>query len=322
MRRVAWWMGWLLAGCYDGGPPVDEAAAPVIFEVPAGASASGLGATLEAQGLVSSELAWKWMLRWADGSCLKAGRFKVSAAMTPAELMQTLCGVPIPEDEPFIIQEGWRIRDIDAALAAKGWIAPGAYQAVAEGKTVQAPFEVSGPTYEGYLFPETYRVVPEGFQPERLVARQLDTFKARFVDAHPEGFGDRTLHEVVIMASMLEREEPKVSQRPVVAGILWKRIDNNWKLGVDATSRYVLDDWNHRGTFLKQLRDPSDPYNTRLLAGLPPTAIGNPSLESLEASLAPEDSPYWYYLHDANGVFHGGRDGAEHSANRRKYNVY
>ena len=66
------------------------------------------------------------------------------------------------------------------------------------------------------------------------------------------------------MASMLEREEPKPEQRPMVAGILWKRIDNKWNLGVDATSRYTLEEWNNRKAFLKKLRDPKDPYNTRL----------------------------------------------------------
>ena len=124
------------------------------------------------------------------------------------------------------------------------------------------------------------------------------------------------------MASMLEREERRPTQRPVVAGILWKRIDNGWQLGVDATSRYELENWNDRSAFLKRLRDPEDPYNTRVHKGLPPTAIGNPTAASLEAALQPEQSPYWFYLHDSSGVFHGGRDAQEHEANRARYNVY
>lgn len=313
----------LLVACVDADAPVvpgDDA--EQILEIAPGASASGLATRLEAEGYVPSAFAWKWFLRGTDAGCVKAGRHALRRSMSMRELLATLCGPPLPEDQPFTVVEGWRIVDIDAALVAKGWIAPGAYTAVATGKTVEAPFPVTGPTYEGYLFPETYRVVPAGFDPADLVERQLATFQERFLAPRGGDVGPRGLHDVVIMASMLEREEPLPAQRPIVAGILWKRLDAGWKLGVDATSRYLLADWNDRGLFLAQLRDPADPYNTRLRDGLPPTAIGNPGLVSLEAALAPEASPYWYYLHDATGTFHGGRDGAEHEANRRRWNVY
>jgi UPF0755 protein len=124
------------------------------------------------------------------------------------------------------------------------------------------------------------------------------------------------------MASLLEREEPSLSNRPLVAGILWKRLDHNWNLGVDATSRYTLDVWNDRRAFLKQLRDPGDVYNTRLRPGMPPTAIGNPNLSSLKAALSPKSSKFWYYLHDKNGTIHPSRSAAEHEMNRQKHNVY
>jgi UPF0755 protein len=110
--------------------------------------------------------------------------------------------------------------------------------------------------------------------------------------------------------------------RPRVAGVLWKRLDQGWNLGVDATSRYTLKDWNDRKAFLRQLRDHSDPYNTRLRQGLPPTAIGNPGIVALEAALASEASDAWYYLHDASRVVHFGRNAAEHEANRRRYGVW
>ena len=124
------------------------------------------------------------------------------------------------------------------------------------------------------------------------------------------------------MASMLEKEEPKAENRPLVSGIIWKRLDEGWKLGIDATSRYTLEDWSDRKSFLKKLRDPSDPYNTRLRQGLPPTAIGNPTLSALEAALEPKDSPYWYYLHDKDKNLHPAKDSRGHEANRKKYNVY
>ncbi len=312
-----------LLGCVDGSAPVDpDATDTFVFEVPKGAVASNLGDELVAAGFVSSELQWKLYLRGADASCLKAGRFEVSLSMSLDELVRTLCGAPLPDDVAFTVVEGWRIRDTDRALAEAGLIAPGAYAEVALNKAVEAPFEVSSPTYEGYLYPETYHVPASGVDPARLVQRQLQTFKERWLDANEGDLGKRTLHEIVVMASMLEREEPRPEQRPLVAGILWKRIDTGNALGVDATSRYTLEDWNDRGAFLGRLRDPDDPYNTRLRKGLPPTAIGSPAVSSLDAALHPVDSPYWYYLHDASGTLHPARNAEEHEANRKKYNVY
>jgi UPF0755 protein len=310
-----------LAGCVDADAPLSQDASVLKFDVPPGSAASTLGDDLVGAGLNVSEMQWKMFLRGADGSCLKAGTFELRKNMSLTEVLTTLCGPPLPDDVPFTVVEGWRIADVDAALVEKGWIEAGQYASLALGKKVDVPFEVSSPTLEGYLWPETYMVrPPPAFASEDLIARQLGTFKERFLDTHE--LGERSLHDVVVMASMLEREEPKPSQRPMTAGILWKRIDNGWQLGVDATSRYELVNWNDRKAFLVKLRDPADPYNTRIHKGLPPTAIGSPTLSSLEAALEPVDSPFWFYLHDGEGNFHGGRDAAEHEANRAKYNVY
>ena len=242
--------------------------------------------------------------------------------MDAPTLLAALCGPPVPEDVPFTVVEGWRIREIDAALAAKGWSAPGAYLAAAtHPETFHATFLLPPNTLEGYLYPETYMVSPDRFDPHVFIQRQLDTFAARFYNVDGKALA-RPLHDVVIMASMIEREEPSPANRPLVAGILWKRLDAGWNLGVDATSRYTLEDWNDRGAFMKRLYDADDPWNTRLRGGLPSTPIGNPGVVALRASAAPEESAYWYYLHDAAQQIHPSRTREEHEAYRRKYDVY
>ena len=110
--------------------------------------------------------------------------------------------------------------------------------------------------------------------------------------------------------------------RPAVADVMYKRLDKGTPLGIDATSRFTLENWNDRRAFLKKLRDPNDLYNTRLRPGLPPGPIGAPSIESLIAALRPEKNPYWYYLHDAKQRIHFARTAAEHEANRKRYNVW
>ena len=115
---------------------------------------------------------------------------------------------PIPDEVPFTIVEGWRIRDIDAALAAAGRIAPGQYAAAAErASSYTATFPLPEGTLEGYLYPETYNVPASGMDPRQLVQRQLDTFGSRFFQVEGQDLGGRSLHDVVTMASLLERED-------------------------------------------------------------------------------------------------------------------
>lgn len=309
---------------------VNTAAAPpgapaVEFTVPKGATGRRLGNQLAEQGLIRDARLWRWHLFRRGHFSPKAGRHKVSPSMTMAELSSALEGAPIPEDIPFVVIEGWRLRDTDEALAAAGLIQPGAYIAAASRpERFKAPFPLPKGTLEGYLYPETYRVVPGALDVEELLQRQLDTFTERFYHPNADAIArsGRTLHELVVMASMLEREEPVPAQRPLVAGILWKRVDRGVPLGVDATSRYELAEWNDRKAFLKRLRDPNDPWNSRHHKGLPPGPIGAPTVESLQAALKPKPSEFWYYLHDAQKRLHPSRNAQEHEALRRKYNVY
>ena len=303
-------------------------AAKVIVEVARGASARQVGLQLEAAGLIDDARIWRLYLKLNPGGpTTKAGKHEVSAGLNIPQLREALAGTPISEDVPLTMVEGWRLVDADAALAAKGLIEAGAYLAAAQAlRALAVPFELPAGTtsLEGFLLPETYMVPPGELDVAGLVQRQLDAFHARFLIPYADELAKspRSLRDVVIMASMLEREEPKPEVRPKVAGVLYKRLDANSPLGVDATSRYTLDSWNDRRAFLKKLRDPEDPYNSRLKAGLPPTAIGAPSLPSLVAALRPESSPYWYYLHDAQADIHFGRTAAEHEANRRRYDVW
>ncbi|MCP3101599.1 endolytic transglycosylase MltG [Myxococcus sp. K15C18031901] len=300
-------------------------AATVEFTVPKGTSGRGLGGLLVTQGLLADARIWRWHLFRRGSFSPKAGRHEVSPSMTVAELAKALEGNPLPDDVPFVVVEGWRLRDTDAALAAAGYITPGAYIAAASNPSkFTAPFPLPTTSLEGYLYPETYGVIKEKFSVEDLIQRQLDAFGERFFAPNRDAIAKsgRSLHEVVVMASMLEREEPVPDQRPLVAGILWKRVDKGYPLGVDATSRYALAQWNDRIAFLKRLRDPEDPYNTRHRKGLPPGPIGAPTVESLQAAMSPKASEFWYYLHDAEKRLHPSRNADEHEALRKKYNVY
>ncbi len=171
--------------------------------------------------------------------------------------------------------------------------------------------------YEGYLFPDTYFFSP--FVTAREVVDTLrGTFDARMqelrtlVTASPY-----TQKDIVIMASLLEKEAKTLEEKKMIAGILWKRIAIDMPLQVDAVFGYIkgID------TFHPSLSDLEieSPYNTYRNRGLPPTPIANPGIESLTAAATPVTSDYLYYLTGRDGVMRYARTFDEHKANRAKY---
>jgi UPF0755 protein len=115
----------------------------------------------------------------------------------------------------------------------------------------------------------------------------------------------------------VEKEENSDTERPNIAYILWRRFDSGIALGADATVRYALSKWTEPLYALDL--ESNSPYNTRKFRGLPPGPIGNPGLASIKATLAPQENPYWYYLHDDAGQIHYGKTLDQHNANKQKY---
>ena len=170
---------------------------------------------------------------------------------------------------------------------------------------------------EGYLFPDTYFFLPNA--DDRLVLRTLrQSFYSRTVELEEEiSASGRSLEDIVIMASVLEREAHTTKDRRMIAGVLWKRIDINMPLQVDAVFLYSLG----RTTFELTSADlaSDSPYNTYRVRGLPPTPIGSPSLDSLRAAATPIANDYLYYLADSNNVTHFSETYEEHLKQKKLY---
>ncbi|PIP73278.1 MAG: hypothetical protein COW88_02715 [Candidatus Lloydbacteria bacterium CG22_combo_CG10-13_8_21_14_all_47_15] len=129
-------------------------------------------------------------------------------------------------------------------------------------------------------------------------------------------FGE-SVHDVVVMASLLEKEARTMETREVIAGILWKRLKDGMPLQVDAVFPYI----NGKNTFQLSLEDlqVDHPYNTYTRKGLPPGPIANPGLDAIIAAINPEDTPYYFYLSDKEGMMHYARTFDGHLANKARY---
>ena len=219
-----------------------------------------------------------------------------------------------------IIPEGFTIDDIDSTLAKKWLIEKWDISACARScKFPNFNFFYDW-NLEWYLFPDTYFVPVQGFTPKKFIERMLRNFKNRVltekfkVDYKSQG---KSLSDIIIMASIVEREELNKNNLSTVSWILWKRIKLWIPLWADATTRYYKKSktWDLYNADFKA----DNPYNTRKYKWLPPTAISNPGLDAINASLHPKFTKYLFYLHWTNWQIHYAETNDGHNLNRLKF---
>src|SRR3990167_7035443 len=158
---------------------------------------------------------------------------------------------------------------------------------------------------EGYLFPDTYLFLPFA-ETEQIIGTMTDNFKKKAGDVGKD---------IVIMASLIEKEVPNSDDRKIVSGILWKRLKLGMALQVDAVFPYIT---GSRKVLLDDLKIDS-PYNTYLHKGLPPGPISNPGLDAIIAARNPQETSYLYYLSGNDGKTHFAKTFSEHLRNKEKY---
>lgn len=174
-------------------------------------------------------------------------------------------------------------------------------------------------SYEGYLFPETYRVYADA-KPDEVLKKIFGVFRDRVPVAWSEELTrqNKSFFDVLTMASILENEAKTVDDKKIVADILWRRLKRGMRLQVDSSVHYVSARTGDVFT-TKQEREALSPWNTYKYEGLPLGPIGNPSLASIEAALYPTINSYWYFLSGSDGTIHYAKTFEEHRLNISKY---
>lgn len=178
-------------------------------------------------------------------------------------------------------------------------------------------FLASAQSEEGYLFPDTYFFMPNATD-ETVLKTLRQNFDRSLEQIAPQiASSTNTLHDIVTMASIVEREARDSSDRKMIAGVLWNRLAKGMALQVDVTFLYTIG----KGTFQLTMQDltSDSPYNTYRYKGLPPTPIGSPSLDSLKAAAEPTKNDYLYYLADNSGVTHFSKTYPEHVRKKKLY---
>jgi UPF0755 protein len=267
--------------------------------VPVGASLSSIADQLEAKGVVKHARAFVIRAQ-GDGYAteFKPGTYTFHRNEPYERLVALLTkGVNAPTIK-VSIPEGTTLRQASVRVAAVvPSISAAGYVEIARDEP--PPFDLDGykkgTTLEGMLFPATYEVLPK-ISATEFVDEQLTTFDRYFakVDLARATKANLTAYDVVIIASMIDREAQMPGERRLVAAVIWNRLRKDMMLQIDATVQYALGKTKPALTF-EDLKIDS-PYNTYKHAGLPPTPISNPGLAALKAAADPADVPYLYYV--------------------------
>ncbi len=288
--------------------PVSKTSNEIQVLITKGSSVTQIGKILEEKGIIKSSLAFKFYVQLTNSqNKIQAGEFEISPSLSLVEVVSMLKKGP---KEIFVtIPEGLRREEIALRFA----------KSLGKDQEFVQEFLALTEEKEGYLFPDTY-LFPRTATATNIVNKMITTFETKM--------GKNITANQVIMASLLERETLGDYEKPIVAGILYKRIEEGWPLQVDATLQYAKDsatcvnkieNCKYWEPIYSNDKEIDSRFNTYKYLGMPPAPISNPGLSSLLASQNPEGSDYWYYIHANDGQIHYARTLEEHNSNIAKY---
>lgn len=302
--------------------PANFRGSEYLFTVESGQSVDDIIGNLKENGFLRSELGGKISFRLANANIIKAGTYNISPRMNAWQVAGNLKKGETAGTRTTI-PEGFTRIQIYERLEAAG-IASSRDLIAAESDIDLGKYTFLPPAnpqikdrLEGFLFPDTYDF-NRGMPAAQILQRMLGNFQTRTSSVLKEPTVENlTVPQMVTLASLVEKEARTEKDRRLIAGVIMNRIKSGMRLDIDATVRFITNNWSKPITAADLAID--SPYNTRLNAGLPPGPICNPGLATLNAVYHPEPSDYLYYLTDSNGVTHYGKTLAEHNENKAKY---
>ncbi len=305
--------GYLL---YEANEPYQGFTDQQFIDIPKGTSTTALAEQLENQGVVRKS--WLFLLARAcsPGTKLQAGEYLFDHPASAFDVLHKISRGDIFYLE-VTIPEGQNLFDIAANVAKLKIITEAQFLRAARDPSLIRDLDPKATSLEGYLWPDTYRVV------RTTTAAQLcQAMTRKFRSTWKSMGGEADVHRVVTLASLVEREARIPGDRPLVASVFTNRLKQGMKLDCDPTTVYAaLLDGRYRGTIYRSDLESDNPYNTYKHVGLPPGPIANPGLNSIKAALTPANTNYLYFVAKPDGL--GGHNFSEtlaqHNAASAKY---
>jgi UPF0755 protein len=297
--------------------PVLEHGEDRVFIIQKGMNLREISGMLEENGLIRSSMAFILRAKFkGNGHMVRAGEYILNPSMTPERIMEMFVKGEVVAYN-VTLPEGYTIEQIADVLSSYGLIGKGQFLQYVNQSGIEKMYGFQGPGLEGYLYPDTYRFT-RGLNEKAIV----DTMIMRFREM-TASLNDRikesgmSLHEVVTLASIVEKETGNPDERPLIASVFFNRLSKKMRLDSDPTVIYGIKDFS--GNITKRDLSTNNPYNTYVINGLPLGPIANPGIDSIRAVLYPAETDFLYFVSKNNGSHQFSKSLAEHNRAVRIY---
>ena len=289
-----------------------------IIVVTSGSTFQQVATLLDAAGLIKSRSAFLWLGRAQEAERkIQPGEYELHAAMPPADILAKLLSGRVLLHS-VTIPEGYTISQIADVLEGQGITDRAEFVRLAHDKTFMKTLGVPAESVEGYLYPDTYRF-PRSTAGKDVIKAMVDQlnhvlseeWNGRAKELH------FTMHEVLTLASVIEKETGSADERPHISSVFHNRLKKRIPLQSDPTVIYGLP--NFDGNLRKKDLSHPSPYNTYRWAGLPPGPIASPGAESIRATLYPATTPDLYFVSKNDGTHHFSATLVQHNQAVEKY---
>lgn len=306
-----------------------RATSPITITIEEGSSRRAVIRTLAEHKLVSRVWYTAYSVLDVNARNPKAGEYELRRGMSYQSIAAFLAKGPVRKERTIRMWEGETINQNAERLADAYGIATSTYAQIVGASRNEVGFDRTleldypflskiprGMSLEGYLFPDTYRAWDDSL-PQDLIYKQLHQLELLMKEhAEAQKASGLTWHEILTLASIIQKEMNGSGDQKIAAGVFFNRIQYGIQLASDATVNYATGVGKARNSYSDLEID--SPYNTYKYKGLPPGPICNPGKSAILAVLYPTDTDYFYFLHDATGNVYWARNGVEHNANRAK----
>ena len=289
----------------------------VTVVIPRGVGVRQIGALLAEHELIRNDIRFLVLARLTHaGTRLQAGEFSIPRGLRPAEVLDLLAEGKAVQ-HLVTIPEGLTMEEVAAVFADKGWVTRKQFLTLCRDPAFIHHLGLQQDQLEGYLFPDTYALVHGKSEANSIITQMVHRFFQVWKEIAPQEKSTLTRHQIVTLASIVEKETANPAERPLIARVFLNRLHRSMRLQSDPTVTYGLPAFNGNLT-RKDLRR-ATPYNTYVIDGLPPGPICNPGRAALEAILHPADSTALYFVSKNNGSHQFSTTLKEHNRAVRKY---
>ena len=293
--------------------PIGKIELEKLFTVHPGQGLKRTAIALEQEGLITDAFRFTVLARLdKKEKLIKAGEYFISTAMTPNEILGQIVEGRVHLYR-LTIPEGFNLAQIAAAVATAGLDSETNFLDTARKPETARSLGIDADTLEGYLFPDTY-YFPRGLDSGTIIATMVKQFRTAFKPAWEQRAAElgMSLHEVVTLASIIEKETGEPRERPIIASVFHNRLEKGMRLETDPTVIYGIPDFD--GRIRRQHLETVTPYNTYKIKGLPPGPIASPGALALEAALYPATTDYLFFVSKNDGTHQFSVTLKEHNA--------